>query len=59
MELQKYTKLVDDFINDSNAMSLLFETYQFIKSEQEKEKFVLALIGSAVTSHQLLQYSAK
>lgn len=56
MELPKYTKLIDDFINDNNAMSLLFDTYQSIEEQNEKEKFVLALIGSAVTTHKILQY---
>lgn len=59
MELQKYTKLIDDFINQDQAMSLLFDTYQAMTPEQEKEKFVLALIGSAVTTHKLLQYTMK
>ncbi|MBV7389009.1 hypothetical protein KRX11_10250 [Pasteurellaceae bacterium TAE3-ERU1] len=59
MELQKYTKLIDDFINDSDAMSLLFTTYQSINDEPEKEKFVLALIGSAVTTQKLLQLKMK
>lgn len=59
MELPNYTKLIDDFINESNAMSLLFDTYQAITDNTEKEKFVLALIGSAVTSHQLLTLKMK
>lgn len=59
MELPNYTKLIDDFINESNAMSLLFDTYQAITDSTEKEKFVLALIGSAVTSHQLLTLKMK
>lgn len=59
MELQKYTKLIDDFINDSDAMTLLFNTYQSITEKSEQEKFILALIGQAVTAHKLLQYELK
>lgn len=59
MELSSYTKLIDDFINENNAMSLLFDTYQAITDNAEKEKFVLALIGSAVASHQLLKFKMK
>lgn len=59
MNLQKYTKLIDDFISDNDAMSLLFDTYQAIEDQNEKDKFVLALIGCAVTNHKLLQFKMK
>ncbi|MFQ1049048.1 hypothetical protein ACIRXL_02965 [Avibacterium paragallinarum] len=59
MELQKHTKLIDDFINNDNAMSLLFDTYQAIENQDEKDKFVLALIGTAVTSNKLLRLKMK
>lgn len=60
MELQKHTKLIDDFINENDAMSLLFDTYQAMENNKEdQEKFVLALIGHAVTSHKLLQSKMK
>lgn len=56
MELPKHTRLIDDLINNSNAMALLFDTYQSIEEKEEQEKFVLALVGHAVISHQLLQH---
>ncbi|QIA76141.1 hypothetical protein [Rodentibacter caecimuris] len=60
MELQKHTKLIDNFINDEHAMSLLFDTYQAMSNNKEdQEKFVLALIGHSVTSHKLLQFKMK
>ncbi|OOF50716.1 hypothetical protein BKK52_00785 [Rodentibacter trehalosifermentans] len=60
MEFQKHTKLIDDFINDEHAMSLLFDTYQAMEnSKEDQEKFVLALIGHAVTSHKLLRLKMK
>lgn len=59
MELPKYTKLIDDFITKENAMALLFDTYQAAPNKEEQDKFVLALIGNAVVSHQLLNFVQK
>lgn len=59
MELPKHTKLIDDFINDEHAMSLLFDTYEAMPNKEEQDKFVLALIGHAVTSHKLLRLKMK
>ncbi|MCK3657258.1 hypothetical protein A4G18_00610 [Pasteurellaceae bacterium Pebbles2] len=59
MELPIYTKLIEDNISENNAMSLLFDIYQVISSEEEKDTFVLALIGQAVTTHQLLKHECK
>lgn len=58
MELPKHNKLIDDFINEPQAMTLLFDTYKSMPQE-DQEKFVAALIAHAITTHQILKQREK
>lgn len=52
MSLQQYNKIIDNFIESKNAISLLHTFYTDLP-EEEKAIFVTALIGQAVVNYQL------
>lgn len=54
MSLQQYTKIIDNFLANQHAISLLHTFYTDLP-EEEKAIFVTALIGQAVVSYKLAQ----
>ncbi|WP_439242361.1 hypothetical protein [Lonepinella sp. BR2474] len=53
--LQKFTKYIDDTMDELHAISLLHTFYSNLP-EHEKEIFVIALIGHVTTTHKLLEH---
>ncbi len=58
MKLQTQTKIIDNFCNEKHAESLLFTHYNNL-NEQQKQEFVLALIGKVVTTEKILEHELK
>lgn len=52
MNLHKYTKVIDNFLDDPHAINLLHTFYTDLPKE-EKAIFTTALIGNLVIQHQL------
>lgn len=52
MSLQKYTKIIDNFLAEQHAISLLHTFYTDLP-EEEKAIFVTALIGGAVINYKI------
>lgn len=56
MKLQKFTKVIDAFLDDEvNAMGMLYSFYTDLPDE-DKPTFVAALIGNLVIQKQLREH---